>query len=67
MKFAVHCPPSVNVWTPGCTVALDAGAHVGAPKATLGSNATANAAAKSAAMNCLVTVPASLRFVRVWA
>src|SRR3954454_17255480 len=26
-KLAVHCAPCVNVWLPGCTVALSAGGH----------------------------------------
>src|SRR4051794_38374463 len=60
MKLAVHCPPSVNVMTPGCTVALDAGAQVGAPSATLGSNATAKTAARAAVINCLFIPPAFL-------
>src|SRR5438552_18666442 len=29
MKFAVHCAPLVNSWTPGCIAAEVAGAHVG--------------------------------------
>src|SRR5690348_12332158 len=33
MKLAVHCAPSVNVCTPGWTVAVDAGAQAGAPVA----------------------------------
>src|SRR3954469_2289000 len=40
-KFAVHWPPAVNVWTPGWTVADDAGAHVGAPNAAAGSTTSA--------------------------
>ncbi len=29
-KFAVHCPPSVNVWVPGWIGAVSASAQVGA-------------------------------------
>jgi hypothetical protein len=50
-------PPSGNVMTPGWMVALDAGAHVGAPKATLGSNATAKTAARTAAVKRLFNFP----------
>src|SRR4051794_37651952 len=35
-KFAVHWAPSVKVWTPGCTAADEAGAHVGAAAARAG-------------------------------
>src|ERR1044071_3208394 len=39
-KSAVHCAPAVNIWTPGCTVAVAAGAHAGAAGAGLGTDAT---------------------------
>src|SRR4051794_10470308 len=65
MKFAVHWPPSVNVCTPGCTVALDAGAHVGAPSAIPGMRAAAKTAATAAAITCFLTFPPALCRVRV--
>ena len=34
-KFDVHCAPSVNVMTPGWTVADDAGAHADATAGTI--------------------------------
>src|SRR5690242_5117615 len=47
MKFDVHWPASLTVWTPGRIVAVDAGAHVGA--ATAGAAATSAPAATTAA------------------
>src|SRR5690242_7895827 len=47
MKFAVHWAPSVNVWTPGWTVAVAAGAQADAADGTMASAASAAAAARS--------------------
>src|SRR3954454_15530163 len=47
MKFAVHCAPSVNVWTPGWIGAVAAGAQADALPASASSAATARSAAVS--------------------
>src|SRR3954447_3830281 len=47
MKFAVHCAPSVNVWTPGWIGAVAAGAQADALPASASSAATARSAAAS--------------------
>ena len=52
MKFEVHCPPSVSVWTPGWMVALSAGAHA---EAVDGTSAMAAIAANRASARRYVT------------
>src|SRR4051794_25330736 len=47
MKFAVHWAPSVNVWTPGWSGAVAAGAQADALPARASSAATARSAAAS--------------------
>src|SRR4051812_3673633 len=46
-KLAVHCPPSVTVWTPGWIVAVEAGAHADAIDGAMARAAIAAVAAKA--------------------
>src|SRR3954452_6961225 len=48
MKFAVHCEPFVNSWTPGWMVAVAAGAHA-AVRAAIDGAAAATGATRVAA------------------
>src|SRR4051812_22177440 len=55
-KFAVHWAPSVNVWTPGWTVAEPAGAHADAVDA-LNASAVRAAAPSAASLRAYKTHP----------
>src|SRR3989442_15609067 len=63
MKLAVHCAPLVNVWTPGWTAALSAGAHAPAAGTMRSSAHTAAATVTTASLRAFKVLPPACEIV----
>src|SRR5947199_10151411 len=63
MKLAVHCAPLVNVWTPGWTAALSAGAQAPAAGTTSSSAQTAAASVTAACLRAFKVLPPAFEIV----